>query len=425
MAAGDPQLETRRAGRIAEPAGESFVDLERLQALQRQSDSKVVLLVLDGLGGLPSRHDGATELEAARTPHLDRLAREGICGLHEPVAPGITPGSGPSHLALFGYDPLRYEVGRGVLSALGIGFDLQSGDVAARGNFCTVDEDGLVSDRRAGRIDSETNRRLCERLRQIELEGVELLIETVKEYRFLLVLRGESLSPEIADTDPLATGLRPLDPEPRGSDADETAARIAEFIRRARELLEGEERANMVLLRGFSNRPSWPLLPSVFGVRAAAVAVYPMYRGVARLVGMDVLDTGADFDDQLETVAGSWNDYDFFFLHFKPTDSSGEDGDFARKVQLIETVDHALPKLLDMGPDVLVVTGDHSTPSVLGSHSWHPVPVLLWAQTCRPDGVDRFGERSCIGGGLGPRLQATGLLPIAFAHAHRLKKFGA
>lgn len=401
------------------------MDLIRLRALQRPADTRIVLLVLDGLGGLPAHRDGATELEAARTPHLDRLAREGICGLHEPVAPGITPGSGPAHLALFGYDPLTYEVGRGVLAALGIGFDLRAGDVAARGNFCTIDDKGLVTDRRAGRIDSETNRRLCDRLRGIELEGAELFLETVKEYRFLLVLRGDSLSAGIADTDPQSSGRPPLEPEARDEDAGPTASLVARFADRARELLADEARANMVLLRGFSSRPSWPLLPSIYGVRAAAVAAYPMYRGVAALVGMDVLDTGEAFAEQLETIAGSWGDYDFFFLHFKSTDSAGEDGDFPRKVELIEAVDRALPQLLDLGPDVLVVTGDHSTPSVLRSHSWHPVPALLWSKTCRPDAVDRFGEGSCLSGGLGARLPATSLLRLAFAHAQRLAKFGA
>jgi 2,3-bisphosphoglycerate-independent phosphoglycerate mutase len=401
------------------------VDLDRLRALQRPADTRIVLLVLDGLGGLPAHRDGATELEAARTPHLDRLAREGICGLAEPVAPGITPGSGPAHLALFGYDPLRYEVGRGVLSALGIGFGLRRGDVAARGNFCTLDEARLVSDRRAGRIDSETNRRLCERLREIEIEEAELFIETVKEYRLLMVLRGESLSPEIEDTDPQTTGRAPLEPEPATPDARSTADAVARFLGRARELLADEARANMVLLRGFSSRPSWPLLPSIYGIRAAAVATYTMYRGVAALIGMEVLETGEAFAEQLETVTESWSDYDFFFLHFKSTDSAGEDGDFPRKVELIEAVDRALPQLLDLGPDVLVVTGDHSTPSVLRSHSWHPVPALLWSKTCRPDAVDRFGERSCLSGGLGARLPATSLLPLAFAHAQRLAKFGA
>jgi 2,3-bisphosphoglycerate-independent phosphoglycerate mutase len=401
------------------------VRLEDRKALQRPADTKVVLFVIDGLGGLPEGGVGVTELETARTPHLDRLAGEGICGLHQPVAAGVTPGSGPAHLALFGYDPLVHRAGRGVLAALGIGFDLRPGDVAARGNFCTVDADGVVTDRRAGRLDSDTNRRLSERLAGIEVEGAEVFVETVKEYRFLLVLRGEGLEPELADTDPQHTGQEPLDPEARSDAAERTARAVAAFVAGARKALADEEQANMVLLRGFSSRPSWPTLPELFGIRAAAVATYPMYRGVAALVGMDVLDSCGELDDELDTVAAHWHDHDFFFVHFKPTDSAGEDGDFARKVELIEAADRALPRLLELGPDVLVVTGDHSTPSKMRSHSWHPVPVLLWAGTCRSDGVEVFGERACLAGGLGPRLPAVDLLPLALAHAGRFDKLGA
>jgi 2,3-bisphosphoglycerate-independent phosphoglycerate mutase len=403
------------------------VNFDYIRRLQRQSESKVVLLVLDGLGGVPISRQGvlATELEAALTPNLDRLAAAGLCGLHVPVGPGITPGSGPAHLALFGYDPLTYEVGRGVLSALGIGFDLRDGDVAARGNFCTVDDAGRVTDRRAGRIDSETNRELCDRLREIDIEGVEISVETVKEYRFLLVLRGDDLSPAIGDTDPQAVEVKPRDAEASQSGGRRTAAIVRRFVEEARQVLADQDPANMILLRGFSTRPSWPQLPSIYGVRAAAVAAYPMYRGVAALVGMEVLEAGDDLDGELDTVADRWSDFDFFFVHVKKTDSAGEDGDFGRKVELIEAVDRALPKLLDLEPDVLVVTGDHSTPSTMRSHSWHPVPVLLRASTCRPDRADQFGETACLRGGLGVRLPATHLMPLAFAHAGRLGKFGA
>ncbi len=400
------------------------MDFEEISALKHSSGGKVVLLVMDGLGGLPDRPGGATELETARTPNLDRLATEGVCGLHQPVGPGITPGSGPAHLGLFGYDPLVHKVGRGVLSALGIGFDLRPGDVAARGNFCTV-VDGVVTDRRAGRLSSDRNRELCERLRGIQLEGAELHVQTVKDYRFLLVLRGEGLSPRLADTDPQSTGLEPVAPRALAPEAERTTAVVQQFISRAGDLLAGDERANMVLLRGFSSRPSWPHLPEVYGVRAAAVAVYPMYRGVARLVGMDVLPTGETFTEEIATVAQHWDDFDFFFLHFKTTDSAGEDGDFARKVELIESVDRELPQLLELAPDVVLVTGDHSTPAVLRGHSWHEVPVLLWSTTCRPDGVRRFGERECAAGTLGPRIPAIHLLPLAFAHARRFDKYGA
>jgi 2,3-bisphosphoglycerate-independent phosphoglycerate mutase len=401
------------------------MDFEIIRELVEPADTKIVLMVLDGLGGLPSERGGATELESAETPVLDRLATDGICGLHQPVGTGITPGSGPSHLALFGYDPLRYDVGRGVLSALGIDFDLGRNDVAARGNFCTLDDQGRVVDRRAGRIPTEVNRDLCERLREIELPGVELFVETVKEYRLLLVLRGEGLSGELADTDPQETGEQPLYPEPLSAEAEKTASLVTEFLDQARRILTDHHPANMVLLRGFSKPPEWPSSEQVFGLRAAAIAAYPMYRGVAKLVGMDVLAGGLSVEEELQTLETHWDDYDYFFLHVKPTDSAGEDGDFGRKVQLIEEVDAQIPRLLKLEPDVLVVTGDHSTPSLLKYHSWHPVPVLLWSKYCRADSVNRFGERACMGGGLGPRIPAVDLMPLAMANALRLQKFGA
>ena len=401
------------------------IDLDLLSQLAQPAESHIVLWVLDGLGGLPREVDGPTELEAARTPHLDRLAAEGITGLIEPVGPGVTPGSGPGHLGLFGYDPLRYQVGRGVLSALGIGVDLQPGDVAARGNFCTVDEAGDVVDRRAGRIDSDVGRRLCERLATIELSGVELVVRSVKEYRFLLRLRGEDLSGAVGDTDPQATGVPPRRAEALADAAERTADLVRTFVERAAEELRDDDPANMVLLRGFSSLPDWPRFPDVTGLRAAALADYPMYRGVARLVGMDVLAADAGTDARLDALERHWAEHDFFFLHEKPTDAAGEDGDFDRRVALIEGLDAAVPRLLALEPDVLVVTGDHSTPARLRSHSWHPVPALLRGASARPDAVERFSERACAAGGLGPRLPAAALLPLALGHAGRLRKFGA
>lgn len=396
-----------------------------VRKLVKPADSKVILLVMDGLGGLPTNAENFTELEKANTPNLDQLAREGVCGLHQPIGPGITPGSGPSHLALFGYDPIRYQVGRGVLAALGIQFDLQDGDVAARGNFCTVDSNGKVTDRRAGRIPTERNQELCKKLRKIEIPGVEIFIETVKEYRFLLVMRGENLSGELADTDPQSTGLKPLPPKPIASEAEHTADLVKQFIEKAGEVLSNDAPANMVLMRGFSKKPDWPTFPEVFGVRSAAIAAYPMYRGVSRLVGMDILETGEKLADEIETLEKHWKDYDFFYFHVKKIDSAGEDGDFDRKVSLIESVDASVPRIMKLNPDVVLVTGDHSTPSFMKYHSWHPVPVLLWSKYCRNDPVNRFGERACMAGGLGPRIPATDLMPLMMANAGRLEKFGA
>jgi 2,3-bisphosphoglycerate-independent phosphoglycerate mutase len=401
------------------------MDLDFIQRLIKPGETKIVLLVLDGIGGLPQEPRGLTELETAHTPNLDDLAARGICGLQQPVGPGITPGSGPGHLALFGYDPIKYQVGRGVLSALGIDFKLTPQDVAARGNFGTVDERGRVADRRAGRIPTEKNKELCALLREIELPDVELFIETVKEYRLLLVLRGEGLSGKVTDTDPQEIGEKPLEPKPLSPEAEETARLVREFLGQARELLADHHPANMVLLRGFSKRPHWPQVEDAFGLRTAAIAAYPMYRGVAQLVGMHVLETGDQVKEEFDLLEDRWNDFDFFFLHVKRIDSAGEDGDFDRKVALIEEVDAQVPRLLELEPDVLIVTGDHSTPSLLKYHSWHPVPVILWSRHCRADEVDQFGERACMAGGLGPRIPAVDLMPLALANALRLEKFGA
>jgi 2,3-bisphosphoglycerate-independent phosphoglycerate mutase len=397
-------------------------DLMRKLALEGRS--KIVLLVADGLGGLPREPGGPTELEAAATPHLDGLVARHVCGLSIPVAPGITPGSGPGHLGLFGYDPRAYAIGRGVLEALGIDFELGPDDVAARGNFCTVDADGTISDRRAGRISSEVGRELVERLRDVRIEGAEIFVEPVRDYRFVLVIRAPGLGDDIADTDPGATGMPPRRPQAQDPASQRTAAILETFIGRAAEILEPHRPANMITLRGIAKRPPIPQFEEVYRLRAGAIAVYPMYRGLARLVGMTIYEPGADLAGQVAALRRHWDDADFFFLHYKYTDAAGEDGDFDRKVACIEEVDAAIPPIVELGPEVLIVTGDHSTPSSLRSHSWHPVPVVLAARTCRPDAVTTFGERACLQGGLG-QIEAKYLLPLALAHAGRLAKFGA
>ncbi len=400
------------------------MDHKLIQQLTVSNDSTIVLLVLDGVGGLRRKKGGRTTLEMADTPHLDELAEQAECGLQTPVGPGITPGSGPGHLGLFGYDPLEYRVGRGVLSALGIGFDLRDRDVAARGNFCTV-EDGVVTDRRAGRIDTSTNERLCEKLRTIEVPGVELHVEPVKEHRFLLVLRGDDLDGDVLDTDPHEVGREPHRPKGASPAAETTAEKVATFIERARERLADEHPANMILLRGFSKRPTWPTFQQSYGLDAACLANYPMYRGVSRLVGMQALEAGEAIDEKFQNAADRWAAHDFFFIHEKRTDSSGEDGDFDMKATVVEEVDARLPKLMDLEPDVLVVTGDHSTPAKMKKHSWHPVPVMVWGENTRADSVETFGERTCREGALGPQFPARDLMALALANAGRLTKFGA
>ncbi len=392
--------------------------------LQKQNDSKIVLLVADGLGGLPMERGGKTELETASTPNMDELAKFGTLGLSTPVIPGIAPGSGPGHLGLFGYDPLEYQIGRGVLEALGIDFELGPNDVAIRGNFCTLDGDGNISDRRAGRVGTEIASKICERLDTIEIPGVEVFVRHVKEYRLVIVFRAEGLGGNVDDTDPQKTGVPPLAPVGEDESSQKTAEICAQFLAQAREMLKDDLPANFLTLRGIDKKPDVPTYEEVYGLRSGAIAVYPMYRGLARLVGMDILDAGQTLDDQMDRLKAAWDDYDFFFIHFKYTDSTGEDGNFPEKVKRIEELDAAIPRITELNPDVLIITGDHSTPSKMKSHSWHPVPVLLSAEICRPDRCEAFGEADCVTGGLG-QFPAKYLMGFAMAHAGRLEKFGA
>ncbi len=400
--------------------------MDLISGLAGKSASKMILLVLDGLGGLPHPDTGLTELETARTPNLDALARESICGMIHAIGPGITPGSGPAHMALFGYDPVRFEVGRGVLSALGVGIELGPDDLAARVNFCTV-EKGVITDRRAGRISTETNQRLCEKLSSISMEGARVLIRPEKEHRAALVFTAPGLSDRVSDTDPQKTGLAPLrcEPLPDGGEAAErTAELVNAYLDRATEVLADEHPANMIVTRGFAKLPHIPKMTDLYGLRAGAIATYPMYRAVAKLVGMEVLETGPSFSDQMDALNRSWEGYDYFFIHYKYTDSRGEDGDFEAKVSCIEEVDSQLPRLLELDPEVLAITGDHSTPALLKGHSWHPSPLLLRSRWERRDGVEAFGETACARGGLGV-FTAVQLLPLMLANAGRLEKFGA
>lgn len=402
-------------------------DVMKSLVIKDENLGKIVLLVMDGLGGLPMEAGGKTELEAANTPNMDKLAESSMMGLHQGIRTGITPGSGPAHLGLFGYDPLKYEVGRGALSALGIDFDLHDSDVAARGNFCTVDDEGRVTDRRAGRIPTEISERLCKLLSEkVSIPGVEVFVQPVKEYRFLLVLRGEGLKGNIEETDPLIVGHKPL-PAAAKDKASEKAAEIAqEFVRQAAEILKDEHPANMLLLRGFAQIPEWPKFPEIYSMKSLAIAMYPMYRGVSKLVGMNALPAAHDYDEEIDMLEENWGKYDFYFVHIKKTDSYGEDGNFAAKVGEIEKVDALLPRIMALDPDVLIITGDHSTPSAMKSHSWHPVPVLFYSKNnSRPDGVMSFGERACMQGSLGNRFPAFELMPLAMAYAGRMEKFGA
>lgn len=399
-------------------------ELELIKTISRPSPTKIVLLVIDGLGGLPHPQTGKTELETANTPNLDRLAAEAICGLADPVSPGITPGSAPAHLALFGYNPLCFTIGRGVLEALGVDFDLECEDMAARGNFGTIDGAGLVTDRRAGRISTEKCAELCQLLDGWAIDNVEIFVSPVKEHRFIAVFRGEGLDPNISDSDPQQLGVAPTSITALTPQAGRTAKIVAQFVAKAQATLAGHHPANMILLRGFSQLPQFPTMGEVYKLKPAAIANYPMYRGLAKLVGMDVLQTGTSIEDEIATLKQEYANYDYFFLHVKGADAAGEDGDFDRKVKVIEEVDRALPNLMDVKPDVLVITGDHSTPALLKAHSWHPVPVLLHSKWCRPDKACQFSESACSSGGLG-RVPAIQIMLLAMANALKLTKFGA
>jgi 2,3-bisphosphoglycerate-independent phosphoglycerate mutase len=403
-----------------------MADLELTKSLLIPNvDTKIVFLIIDGVGGLPMEVGGPTELEAAHTPNLDRLAAEGLCGLHDPIASGITPGSGPSHLAVFGYDPLKCLIGRGILEAAGIDFPLTGRDLACRGNFCSIDEEGLVVDRRAGRIPTETNRQLCDLLRQgVSLPGVEMFVETVQDHRFVLVLRGDGLAEGLTETDPQALGVAPLQVRATRTEAARGAELLNDFIAQARRVLSSQRPANMVLLRGPSKVPDMPQMQDVFGLNPAAIATYPMYRGVAKLVGMAALETGATLPEEFDTLEQEWESYDFFYVHVKKTDSYGEDGNFDAKVHVIEETDGLVERLMALHPDVVVVTGDHSSPARLKSHSWHPVPALIWSPHCRADPARGYNESQCARGALG-RIPATDIMPIALANAMRLTKYGA
>jgi 2,3-bisphosphoglycerate-independent phosphoglycerate mutase len=386
---------------------------------------KIVLFVLDGVGGLPHPDTGLTELETARTPHLDALASRSSLGAFIPVSPGIAPGSGPGHLSLFGYDPLEYVIGRGALSALGVGFDLRVGDLAARLNLATLDGEGRIRDRRAGRPPDDEGRRIVEKVRDrlSPPEGVEVFLEHEKEHRVVLVLRGKGLGADLADTDPQATGVPPLSVKALDPKSERSADLLKDVLGQFETILRDEPTVNGVLARGFAAYEEYPGFQERYGLRALAIAQYPMYRGVARLVGMDILDIPSDPPGLVSVLEKHFQDYDFFFLHFKYPDSRGEDGDFQGKVEAIESVDPLIPRILELGPETLVVTGDHSTPATFRAHSWHSVPVLLASPWARATGA-RFGESECRAGDLGT-FEGKHLMALALAHAGRLAKFGA
>ncbi len=406
------------------------MDFNILSSLATKSKSKVLLVVLDGLGGLPGEQ-GLTALEAAETPNMNKVAEYGECGFHDPVSPGITPGSGPAHIGLFGYAPFKYNIGRGVLDTAGTPFVFEPGDLAARLNFATLAADGTISDRRAGRISDEEGKRVVKKLSEkiTEIDGVKLLLQHVKEYRAAAIFRGAELDGKLCDSDPQKVGLKPLEVKPLTDEPDpkaELGAKLAnEFIRQAKEVLKDEPKANFLMMRGFDVYDPLPNFSTMYKWTATAVAAYPMYKGVAKLAGMNVIERGQNtIEEEVQIVEDIWNETDFVFLHIKKTDSAGEDGNMSKKIEVIEHFDRVLPRLLALKPDVLCITGDHSTPCTMKSHSWHPVPICINSAVNRIDNVKKFGERDFMQGGLG-RIHSTDVMPLLLAHAGRLKKYGA
>ena len=396
--------------------------------LPNQPDTKLLLLVLDGIGDIATSETGfRTPLEAAKTPNLDELAKASAMGRMTPVAPGITPGSGPGHLGLFGYDPLEYEVGRGVIEALGLGIELKSGDVAARANFCTLDAKGIVTDRRAGRIATEVNEALCAKLQKIKkVNGTEIVIRPGKSHRFVVVFRGKGLEGPLTDSDPHHEGapIRKVEAAAKSSKAKEAAAIVNEFYSKALPLIENERPANGFLLRGIAHSPKIPTFEERFGLKAGAIAVYPMYKGLAQLIGMRKLEGTNSTQEEFEKYLAEHANYDYFFIHVKGTDMAGEDGNFDQKVGVIEEVDRALPVLLRKKPLVLAVTGDHSTPVPMKSHSWHPQPVMIHGPVSGSDKLDRFTETNANRGSLGI-FKSRNLIRFMMANARLFDKFGA
>jgi len=406
------------------------MDLDLLSSLAIDNDTKVLLVVLDGLGGLAGPN-GKTSLEAAHTPNLDGLARSSICGFHDPLGPGLTPGSGPAHIGLFGYDPFRYMIGRGVLDTAGTPFVFEPGDMASRLNFATLAADGTIADRRAGRIPDEEGKRVTELLAQNirEIDGVQVLMQHVKEYRAAAIFRGKKLDGRLCDSDPQQVGLKPLQVAPTEknptAEAKEAAGFANKFIAQAKEILADEQKANFIMMRGFDVYEPLPNFCELYKWRACAVAAYPMYKGVSKLAGMRVIEEGqSTIEEEIELVERELPNTDFLFLHIKKADSMGEDGNFEGKVEVIEHFDRLLPRLVDLKPDVLCITGDHSTPCSLKSHSWHPVPICIAAETVRTDSCQTFGETSFLTGGLG-RIHSTDIMPLLLAHGGRLMKYGA
>jgi 2,3-bisphosphoglycerate-independent phosphoglycerate mutase len=398
---------------------------KKIKKLIQENSSKIVLIVLDGVGDIPD-DSGMTALEQASTPNLDELAVKSQLGLSMPISMGITPGSGPAHLSLFGYDPLQHEIGRGVLEALGIGLGLTGNDLAARANFATRNEDGIITDRRAGRISTEENEKLCIKINEnIEcIQDVKVRVYPGKEHRFVAVFSGNGLSDGLLDADPEEIDKPEKFVEATDKESEKSRDVANEFIKQVQRVLKEDRPANTCLLRGIAKAPEISGFKELYGLKACAIATYPMYKGLCRLVGMKVIENLTTVSEEADNLAALYGEYDFFYVHVKKTDSYGEDGDRESKAKVIEEFDSILPDILKLSPDVLCITGDHSTPTPMSSHSWHPCPILINGPHMRKDPAAAFNETECLKGLYGT-FYAVDVMPLLLAQAGRLKKFGA
>jgi len=393
----------------------------------KKSKAKALLLICDGLGDRPSI-EGKTPLQAANTPYLDEISKEGINGLMDTISPGIVPGSDTAHLAILGYDPYKYYPGRGVFEALGADMELCEGDVAFRANFATVDDKMRIIDRRAGRKGSKD---LAEALNGLEIDHTKIKFTNTTEHRCALVLKGENLSKAVSDVDTHEAGseVKKCVPLEEGEKELKTANIVNEFVSQSYDILNehpvnkerrerGELPANIILLRGAGSYGEVSAMKDRFGFGAACIAGASLYKGVAKYLGMVVVPvegaTGiadTNLNNKAEATLHALEKHDFVFLHVKATDSMGHDGDFEGKKYMISRIDKELVARIKDVDAYITVTADHSTPVSIKRHSSDPVPIVIKGEGVRKDGITKFDEVSAASGGLG-RIRGVDLMPI-------------
>ncbi|MCK4443355.1 MAG: 2,3-bisphosphoglycerate-independent phosphoglycerate mutase [Thermoplasmata archaeon] len=405
---------------------------------------KILLIILDGMADRPVAVLGSkTPLQAANTPNMDWFAKNGMCGQMDPIAPGVRPGSDTSHLAILGYNPHEVYTGRGPFEAAGVGLPMEHGDIAFRCNFGTIDADGTVRDRRAGRIRKGTSE-IARDLDGMPIEGVKVIFKEATEHRAVLILRGDGLSPKVTDVDPHAVGVKYHECEALEPEAGRTAEIVNEFVERSREILadhevnkkrlkEGDFPANIILPRGSGVFPHLDSLEERFGIRSAAICGVTLIKGICRVAGMKILDVdgatgGLDTDMIAKGKAAieALESYDFVFLNVKAPDICGHDGDPEGKVKVAERLDMMMSFIRkELRNDVIMaVTSDHSTPVSVRDHAGDSVPLIVYGKDIRVDEVSSYDEISVTKGILG-RIRGSDLIHILLDQSGRAEKFGS